>query len=392
MCATTTAGTPPLTIFHKQFLQNDKPFQFRGLVYQLHWPRHDSAKPRPPKSRDLPPHIRYADRDALNDDRYDAFARDVALFEELHVNALWIYQVNPFLSHKQCMALLAAKGIYVFIGMSSPSECINRMAPMESYNEDLLRRYYSVVEAFRKFDNVAGFVVADQVVNNVETTVAARVVRAVVRDVKRYVTVSANQDGGRIVPVGVADAEWAATQSQSATYYTAHGDGADIDFYAFVNFGCWPSIKDGAQRWRELGRRLGQLELPVLISEYGANAVRPRQFEETRLLFEEPLQGLVCGGFAYEFVEGSNRYGLVRIHESNVEKLGDFKALSKQLDEAASQRSFAKIPENIEHGSEAEEVGLPPMTASWLADGVLPDSPLSPEEYEGNGPQTEDTR
>ncbi|KPI37653.1 pH-responsive protein 1 [Cyphellophora attinorum] len=371
----------PLSISQNRFLLDDgKIFIFRGVVYQIPSRRRAAVQPETSDHVDSTPKFRFAKRDALNDDRYEAFARDVALFEELSINCLWIYLVAPEVSHARCMALLAEKGIYVFIGLWTPLQCINRMAPRESYNHDLLKRSYSVVNAFRGYSNVAGFVAADHVVNNVRSTVAAEVVMAVVRDVKCYMRVVADRMGGRVVPVGVADAEWAAIESPSPAFYTAGSKQQQVDFYAFTNYQCWPSTaEDGRQKWRALLGKLKAIGVPVVVSEYGNNSIEPRSFDETIQLYGDEMRAVVSGGFVYEFTQEANRYGLVVIEDGSAVKLPDFATLRAKLSEV---KELLVDSESIAPASNAGGVqDFPPTTSEWLAGSKPMPSPLPVEHY-----------
>lgn len=280
------------------------------------------------------------------------------------------------------MTLLAEKGIYVFIGLPTPGLCINRMMPRESYTKELLRRYYSVVDAFRSFDNVAGFVVADQIVNDVNSTSAAEVVKAVVRDVKRYLTSVADQKGGRVVFVGVADSEWAVSQSKTLEYYMAGSEEERVDFYAFVNFSSWPSEADyGERKWRTLLEKLQDTPVPVVVSEYGSNASRPRPFKETRTLYGQEMRSVVSGGFAYEFIEAPNQYGLVKIEDGTRIKLPDFDALKTRLEETRLNENSMDPLQITERTPGLTGNQVPSVTADWLSGIELPTCPFSAKNY-----------
>lgn len=63
----------------------------------------------------------------------------------------------------------------------------------------------------------------------------------------------------------------------------------------------------------QLVARLQSAALPIIMSEYGVNIQKPRQFQETAALYSPQMSQVFSGGCAYEFWEGSNGYGLVEL-------------------------------------------------------------------------------
>jgi 1,3-beta-glucanosyltransferase GAS5 len=370
---------PPLTIQSNRFIVNGEPFLFRGVVYQLASRRWRSNV----KPAGLPPRERYADRDPLSDMRIEDLKRDLALFKELGINALWVYIVCIEACHDEVMQLLKDSGIYVFIGCSAPSagECVSRMSPEESYNASLLQRFYGVVDAFSKYDNVAGFVLSHHLLNSPEHTRAAEVLKAVVRDVKAYIAVHASP-GRQIVPVGLEEESWAAMKTPSLEYYTAGRPSERVDFYAFVDFSGGQDVKlekTGSSGLSE-PERFASSSVPVFISEFGNNLHRPRQFQEARLLYDDSRSKVFSGGFAYEFFEGPNRYGLVRDTEEGISKMEDFECLRLAWEQTTNNDN------SLQHRSGAHEsthdLPYPATSETWRASADIPRRcPLSAEDY-----------
>ncbi|ETN42865.1 uncharacterized protein HMPREF1541_02023 [Cyphellophora europaea CBS 101466] len=364
-------STPALTIQHNRFLLNGKPLLFRGVVYQIPFRSRAIIKPST-----LPPKERYTDRDPLNDARLAELERDVELFRELGINAIWVYTVCLNVSHDRCMKLLSDNGIYVFVGCSAPGvgESVNRLTPHGSYSRSLLDRYYGVVDAFAGYDNLAGFSVADHVVNNAQATKAAEVIKALVRDVKGYMRARTEKTGGRTVPVGLVDEEWAATQVPSFDYYMSGSPEERVDFYALVNFSWGLGKLQGEVKEDILVRKFSGSKVPILVAEYGANTERPRTFEETKVLYGERLCQIFSGGFAYEFFEAANRYGLVKDNGGDLTRLEDFEQYRRRLQETAGADRGLMTP-----GPDATEGGealFPSVSENWLAISTLPSRPL----------------
>ncbi|KAJ2441210.1 hypothetical protein GGI03_008433, partial [Coemansia sp. RSA 2337] len=106
--------------------------------------------------------------------------RDLPFLKDLGVNAIRVYQTEPFGNHDKCMSMLADAGIYVMLDLSTPTETINRDTP--SYDVDLLGYYQRKVDTFSKYDNVFAFLAGNEVTNAYNNTGASAYVKAALRD------------------------------------------------------------------------------------------------------------------------------------------------------------------------------------------------------------------
>lgn len=334
-------------------MRDGKRFLIRGVVYQ----------PRRTVSRSLSD---YDYSDPLRDECIDDLKADIELFKELGVNAIKVYTFLPHLSHDAAFEALAAANIYVLVGLSTPRICINRLSPHDSYTPDLLKHYLQVVDDVSKYDNVFGVVAADHVVNNAETTPAAEVVRAVIRDVKRHMRQQHGSHGQRVLPVGIADEIYAAKTTDSIAYFTAGDKEEQIDFYSFVKYD-----RPMDDYWDEDVQRFVGKNLPIFVSEYGSNIIRPRHFHETTSLFSSNVATVLSGGFVYDFVEGSNRYGLVT---TGGQKLGDFDNLKARYQE--TEVFQPQVNSNVAK-LDIAQTSFPPVSEAWRASSQIPDSLLT---------------
>ena len=68
--------------------------------------------------------------------------RDATLMQQLGVNAIRVYNVDPDVNHDQCVSIFNAAGIYMIIDVNSPlpNQSLNRGAPWESYNSAYINR------------------------------------------------------------------------------------------------------------------------------------------------------------------------------------------------------------------------------------------------------------
>lgn len=105
------------------------------------------------------------------------------------------------------------------------------MAPLESYNQELLEHYFSTVDCMAAYPNTLGVLVANEVINTHDSTAAASVIRAVTRDIKRYMALAREISEQRVLPVGYSAADVAMFRRSTFDYLTAGSRDESIDFY-----------------------------------------------------------------------------------------------------------------------------------------------------------------
>jgi len=277
----------------------------------------------------------------------------------------------PALSHDAAFEALAAAGIYVIVGLSTPRKCINRLKPYESYTAELLSHYFRTVDCVSQYGNVLGVVAGDHVINNSETTQAAEVLRAVIRDVKIHMKRQHQLKGQRLLVVGIADEVFPASSTDSIDYFTAGDKDEQIDFYSFVNY---DQATDPPSHWAASVQRFAGRGLPIFVSEYGSNMIRPRPFYETASLHSPNVTRVLSGGFAYEFADGPNRYGLVT---ADHQKLEDFDNLKARLHQVIQEGNDAAI--DLEQSATMHHADFPLVSASWQASSEIPTFQLFPQ-------------
>ncbi|KAJ1678374.1 1 3-beta-glucanosyltransferase gel4, partial [Spiromyces aspiralis] len=149
-----------------KFFLDGEQFFFKGIAYQP-----EKGDPNPAQADPL--------ADAVG------CKRDVEVFKGLGINSIRVYQTDPAQNHDECMKLLSDAGIYVVLDLASSQKAINRADPQ--WDTDLYNYYLSKVDAFAGYDNVAAFLVGNEVANSVATVNSAEYVKAAARDVKAYI-------------------------------------------------------------------------------------------------------------------------------------------------------------------------------------------------------------
>ncbi|KAJ3204614.1 1,3-beta-glucanosyltransferase gas1, partial [Dinochytrium kinnereticum] len=87
-------------------------------------------------------------------------------------------------------------------------------------------------------------------------------------------------------------------------------------------------------------REMESIQLPLLVSEYGCNAVRPRRFSEIDAMYGSEMLKVWSGGIMYEFTDEDNDYGIVQYSNNGstvVPIQPEFDAFKKRMQTAESR-------------------------------------------------------
>lgn len=150
--------------------------------------------------------------------------RDAALMQNLGVNTIRTYNVDPTLNHDECVSIFNSVGIYMIIDVNTPldGQYINRADPKSTYNAAYLKHIFTTVEAFMNYPNLLGFFAGNELINDIPTAkLDPPYIRAVQRDLKNYIA----KNAPRQIPVGYSAADvrdvledtWAYLQCQLGT-------------------------------------------------------------------------------------------------------------------------------------------------------------------------------
>ena len=71
------------------------------------------------------------------------------------------YHVDPAGNHDACMQAFAQNGIYIFLDIDTFTTQIYQTDPM--WNASMFSAFTKVIDAFAKYDNIAGFFMANEV-------------------------------------------------------------------------------------------------------------------------------------------------------------------------------------------------------------------------------------
>jgi hypothetical protein len=348
------ADLPTVTVSGNAFWAGDERFYIRGMDYQ---PGGASAR-----------------TDPLSDP--EVCKRDIAKFAELGINSLRVYMVDNSASHDECMAALAAEGIYLLLDLNNPGYSLNRADPFPSYNAAYLQSIFATIDAFVDYSNTLLFFSGNEVINDeANTTKTAPYVKAVTRDIKNYM----NKRGYRHVPVGYSAADVSSNRMQTAEYMNCGADDVRSDFFAFNDYS-WCNTNFKTSGWDQKVKNFTDYGIPIFLSEYGC-LENGRDFGEIGALMNDEMTGVYSGGLMYEYSNEANNFGIVEISkDAKVKELDGFSKFASAL---------SKYPAPTGTGGAAStthSVTCPTSDSIWEVDPTaIPLMPTQAQQYMDDG-------
>lgn len=314
--------------------------------------------------------------DALSDP--ETCYRDAYVFQQLGINTVRIYSLNPDLDHDECMTILNNAGIYVLLDVNSGEygQHLNRAEPWSTYNAQYLTHVFTFIEAFKNYPNVLGFFSGNEIINdqNDYASITPKYVRAVQRDMKQYIAKHSN----RTIPVGYSAADGVDLRRATLEYMQCHIDGDDDDMSRSDFFGLnsyeWCSGQSDWQTsgYEALNSTLANTTIPLIFSEFGCNTHSPRTFDEIGDGLFGGLVNTFSGGLVYEYSQEASDYGVVEVSSNgDISYLEDFPYLQEQYQNA----TIPTIYEDDIEDTEAPECDADRITAIYSDFGADFDLP-----------------
>ena len=279
----------------------------------------------------------------------DVCARDATALQNLGINTIRIYTIDPDLNHDQCMSIFNSAGIYVILDVNSPlgGESLNREDPEGTYNAWYMSRVFKVIESFRTYSNVIGFFLGNEVINDGKSAgIDPRYLRAITRDARVYIENRLKDDNStsaRDIFVGYSAADDLSLRKPTFQYLTCQNDDEKLDssiqFFGLNSYEWCSGISDWqSSGYSKMADEFKNSSVPFFFSEYGCNTQSPRTFDEvSEGVYDSRLTDIMDGGLIYEYSMEAARYGLVEIDDNDVNLLQDYFNYKDQL-------SKAKIP------------------------------------------------
>ncbi|QID87864.1 Glycolipid anchored surface protein 4 precursor [Saccharomyces pastorianus] len=307
------ASVHPIKIKDKHFVDTvtGKPFFIKGVDYQPGGSSEVNEK-----------------QDPLSNP--EACARDILLFQDLGINTVRIYSINPDLNHDACMTMLAMAGIYLILDVNSPlqNQHLNRYEPWSTFNEFYLEHVFKVVEQFSHYNNTLGFFAGNEIVNDKRSAqYSPAYIKELIGSMKKYISAHS----ARTIPVGYSAADDLSYRISLSEYLECKVEDKpenSVDFYGVNSYQWCGQQTMQTSGYDTLVEAYRSYSKPVFFSEFGCNKVLPRQFQEIDSLFSDEMYSVFSGGLVYEFSQEDNNYGLVEYQDDGkVQLLADFEQL-----------------------------------------------------------------
>ncbi|KAI2463345.1 glycoside hydrolase family 72 protein [Annulohypoxylon bovei var. microspora] len=354
--------TTPITVKGRFFWQDDRRFLINGVVYQPHGLGSPLIDP-------------------LADDQLHDLERSIPLLKDLGINTIFVYYIDNTNNHDAAMNMLAEAGIYV-LPCIAPTHDQTSNLPYGSYRADVIQWYFKAVDNMTKYSNTLGLVISCEFIKDVSKTAAAPILRAIIRDVKKYIRLITRKKNQRALPVGIVVSDQRALLKLQFDYFASEPDKDAIDFFGFNDFfwvGRSSMQESGYNRLLDI---FATTPIPVFFSRYGNNIITPRIFHDTHAIYcDFSMLSVFSGGFVFEFFQGALQSGLIersvsrRSGHLRFTKLTDFRNLRESL-----RGSFMRLPAIISNSPPSVTLGErpqpPKINELWLAGGNLPKSPV----------------
>ncbi|CAR29251.1 hypothetical protein ZYGR_0Z01730 [Zygosaccharomyces rouxii] len=357
-----SSDLPPIKIDGNAFFnsKNGQRFYIRGVDYQ------------PGGSSKL--------QDPLADS--DNCKRDIPVFKDLGINTIRVYSVDNSKDHSDCMEQLQEAGIYLVLDVNTPQASLSRLDPKCSYNANYLQNVFATIDAFAKYDNVLGFFAGNEVINDVNNTFTAPYVKAVVRDMKKYM----KSQNYRQIPVGYSAADIASNRELAAQYFNCGDeDDARIDMFGVNDYSWCGDSSFEKSGYSTKVETYENYSIPIFLSEFGCNqgVSDGRPFTEIGAIYSDKMSSVFSGGLVYEYSGEANGYGLVDIDGDSVSKNQDYQNLKKQYAAQSNPSGDGGYSTSKKHSdcpSYKKDV--------WEANNTIPDMPSAASAYFKKGAGT----
>ncbi|GAB1737031.1 hypothetical protein NU219Hw_g393t1 [Hortaea werneckii] len=232
---------------------------------------------------------------------------DASLMQTLGTNSIRVYHVDPDADHDGCMQAFADAGIYAWIDLDTFDTYV--YSPQDPrWTEEQYSKFSKVMDAFHNYDNVAGFFVANELLNAGSDSVGAPYVKAAGVDMKAY----RDSQGYREIPIGYSAADIAELRPNLQNYMACGDSFSDtLDFFSLNAYEWCGDSSYEQSGYSQLDKNATGYPIPIFFSETGCNVVEPRTFGDQAAILGEEMSDQWSGAIIYEWIQETNDYGLI---------------------------------------------------------------------------------
>ncbi|CAB9521591.1 3-beta-glucanosyltransferase [Seminavis robusta] len=259
-------------------------------------------------------------QDFYSEEFRSSWERDIAHFQNLGINAIRLYAVNPGLNHDGFMCALKAAGIYVIVGLAADCEncAVQWQDPPNCYPLRLQQRGQFIIQQFARYENVLGFSAGNEVSLSAYSDKGnLPCQKKFIRDMRAFIQQCAASSGMRHIPVGVIFADH--DREIKAQYYNCRSDPQDdLEEAEFLGINSYLHCDGSATDIDELigyktllaGFQSWGLTVPALWTEFGClndsfetigDHQAQRNFLQVDALFSPEYREVFNGGFVFEY-------------------------------------------------------------------------------------------
>lgn len=211
------------------------------------------------------------------------------------------------------MNAFADAGIWVWLDLDTFNTTIIQTSP--AWTETQLLAFSDVMDAFHRYDNLGGFWIGNEVINNAGGSPAAPYIKAAVADMKSYMAAK----NYRQIPIGYSAADIAELRPMLQNYLTCGGDpDQSIDFFGLNSYEWCGNSNYETSGYSNLEAMAQGFPVPIFFSETGCNVPRPRTFADQTTIFGPKMLGTWSGSIIYEWVLETNDYGVVTYPDDKI--------------------------------------------------------------------------
>jgi len=204
---------------------------------------------------------------------------DAKSMQSIGTNSIRVYHVDPSANHDGCMSAFSDAGIYIWLDLDTFETQIEQANP--TWTKEQCSAFARVMDEFQQYDNLGGFWIGNEVINNLGGSSAAPYIKAAVADMKSYLSAK----GYRQIPIGYSAADIAELRPMLQNYLACGEMDVSIDFFGLNSYEWCGDATYDTSGYVALQAMAVGYNLPIFFSETGCNVGGERTFNDQKAIF-----------------------------------------------------------------------------------------------------------